>query len=268
MRLADIDLNDADSVWQCLNDAERLEFESIVHGDDISNLVDMKDPWWMRQEKIPHKLVEEMGNSDDASTKTEMPISNTGASYADDIPVIFQRIAPFGNLSTKPAAKCLQHNLANVLAAYVRTYRYFNGDHIAEPVEACSYLLLMCGNLRCNQNFDDHAIAVDAVAPDANVDDRAVTAADVLAILGGEHADGMSNIYTLAALSDVHRMMCAAKKITGISKPNPEKKEYYGEFFRRFQNHGVVDEKLVSRNKLKACAKKLEYYLAYVNQYQ
>lgn len=277
-RLKDIDLNDADAVWQRLSDAERLEFESIVHGDDIAQLVDMKEPWWTQPERTKPVLIEELpANGAAASAATD---AAAAADRPGDIPAVCQRIAPFAQLSAKPAAPCVQHNVANVLAAYARTYRFFNGDHMAAPLEAAGHLLQLSGNLRCNQNFEEHALAVEAIEPDASAAERATTAGDVLALLGGERADGRSNGYVLAALSDVHRMLGAARKVAGtqsgsggvpVDKSEVSEKDRTagGEFSKRFQEReGVVDAELVSRGKLTASVRKLEYYLAYVKQFQ
>lgn len=52
--------------------------------------------------------------------------------------------------------------MANVLASYAFTARYFNGE--IEPIEAASYLLDISTNLNTNANFENADFAVESVA--------------------------------------------------------------------------------------------------------
>jgi hypothetical protein len=46
-RLRNVDLDDADSVWEKLTLAERQEFENLLQNGDASQLVAPWEPWWL-----------------------------------------------------------------------------------------------------------------------------------------------------------------------------------------------------------------------------
>lgn len=52
--------------------------------------------------------------------------------------------------------------MANVIASYAFTMRYFNGE--IEPVETATYMLDICTNLNNNNNFEDPDLAIESVA--------------------------------------------------------------------------------------------------------
>lgn len=245
-----VDLDDANAVWNKLTEAERQEFENIVHSEDISMLMEVKDPWWTQ--KLPKALIEELS---DKPNQMKSSTSNT--------PTIYTKISQFDKLSAKPPSSSLRHNIVNVLAAYSVTYRFFGGDMLNSGQESCSFLLSICANLKSNANFDDDQMAIDAVVLDCGnervpIEDGqpALIREDVQSILGGP--GGSSHDYTLAALSDVRRMLVAAKKqVIGDGKTD-------GEFSKRFMDYQNVKSDLVEKSKLTACAKKLEFYLAFV----
>lgn len=259
-RLQDIDLNDANAVWSHLTEAERQEFENILQSNDISKLLDVREPWWTR--KIPKPLIEEI--TPQAPAKKPSPLIN-------NIPPIFPNILNLAQVSAKPPAACLRHNIVNVLAAYSLTFRYFNGEHLTSSKEASSFLASISGALRANANFADDQMAIDAVLNDCATEridledgQDALVRDDVQAILGGP--DGDSHQYTLAALSDVHRLWLSAKKCVAASNAaaKTEENDPDGEFSKRFMDHQHINGELVNRSKLSAGAKKLEFYLAFV----
>lgn len=259
-RLQNVDLNDANAVWSQLTEAERQEFENIVHSDDISNLIEILEPWWTQKTIKP--LIEEI-----TPNATKKPTETL------DIPPVFPNITEFAQLSTKPAAPCLRHNIVNVLAAYTITFRYFNGEHLASSEEACSFLMAISGALRVNANYDDDQMAIDVVINDCATEhvtledgQDALVRADVQAILGGP--DGDSHLYTLTALSDVHRLLLVAKKAVANGSTTLQQgavdKDGTAEFSKRFMDHQSVNRDWVNRSKLAVVAKKLEFFLAFV----
>jgi hypothetical protein len=45
--MRNVDLDDADSVWEKLTLSERQEFETLLHSGDVSQLVAPWEPWWL-----------------------------------------------------------------------------------------------------------------------------------------------------------------------------------------------------------------------------
>jgi hypothetical protein len=46
-RLRNVNLDDADSVWELLTAAEKQEFEELLQSGDASQLVGPWEPWWL-----------------------------------------------------------------------------------------------------------------------------------------------------------------------------------------------------------------------------
>lgn len=55
-RIKDLNLDDADAVWNALTEDERNEFEALLNQGDVGSIMPQWDPWWTyRRDK---KLVE------------------------------------------------------------------------------------------------------------------------------------------------------------------------------------------------------------------
>lgn len=48
-RLENVDLNDADEVWDRLSEQEKLEFQAILNSGDVSQLIPQYEPWWCKR---------------------------------------------------------------------------------------------------------------------------------------------------------------------------------------------------------------------------
>ncbi|GBP00797.1 hypothetical protein EVAR_77005_1 [Eumeta japonica] len=73
-RIKSIDLDDADAVWEALNEDERNEFEALLNKGDIESIVPQWIPWWLYQKKV--KVIEEVDanrNEEQAALK-ECPL--------------------------------------------------------------------------------------------------------------------------------------------------------------------------------------------------
>lgn len=46
-RLAGIDLDNADQVWEQLSEEERRQFEELLQSGDVSEVVPTWEPWWL-----------------------------------------------------------------------------------------------------------------------------------------------------------------------------------------------------------------------------
>lgn len=60
-RLAGIDLDDADGVWQKLTNDERQEFVAFLKSEDVAKFVPKWEPWWEQN----LKKVQEVEESDE-----------------------------------------------------------------------------------------------------------------------------------------------------------------------------------------------------------
>lgn len=267
-RLEGINLDDADAIWAQLTAGERKEFEAIVESNDIANIIPTYAPWWEQKSKKP--LVEEMPSTSEAAA---------GPNQITEHPPIHSAIADFAQISTKPPAACIKFNLTNVLAAYASVVRFFNGDHLETPHEAASYLISICANLKTNANFEEQTPAIDSVCYEAHNEgfsndhiDMDVIKRDIDFIAEGPDPSKPCNTYILAALSDIHHLVKAAKaerkvradgagKITGTGVD-------FEEFVKRFGDHKVADAQIIDKTKLNACIKKMEFYLAFVKKFR
>lgn len=85
----------------------------------------------------------------------------------------------------------------------------------------------------------------------------------------GQDPTKPSNLYILAALSDVHHLFVAAKaekRARCESTPGSSQGKNVGEFLKRFGDHKIADIQSIDKAKLNACIKKIEYYLAFVKK--
>lgn len=277
-RLEGIDLNDADAIWSKLTESEQKEFSKIVESEDVTSILPKFNAWW--ETKIKRKLVTEMNGdeSDEPNPKPQI-----------EHPKIIETIADFSRISTKPPANCVAHNLKNVLASYALMVRYFYGEHMTSKSEAVNYLVSVCANLRANVNFDDSSVAVESVRQDAinegySVDDHDMRQMkkDIDHLTDGPIQDKQTNTYVLAALSDLHCLFSVVKaekkhtesKAAALSeencqnKPSHEPSTESDKFSKRYGDRKVSNGQNVERGKLNAMIKKIEYYLAFVKEYQ
>ncbi|XP_069683761.1 zinc finger HIT domain-containing protein 2 isoform X2 [Periplaneta americana] len=248
-RMRNVNLDDADSVWEKLTPAERQEFEEMLQSGDASELVAPWEPWWLyRKKKV---LVEEM--------ETEYP------DYRVNCPKIKNNVPSFHQISKTAPSPCVKFNILNLIGAYCYTSRFFNGEHHSMPAEACSTFVSLSGNLSLNHTYDSAVIAVEAVAHEAvnctwiSGSNESVNCMkeDVQCILTGPE-DINCTFYLLAALSDMYQLMTEAKR-SKCSDADAVKKT--GEFSKKFSDQSSVS--LVQKDKLKLYTKKLEYYLSW-----
>lgn len=278
-RLEGINLDDADAIWAKLTVAERQEFEKIVQSDDVGSIMPTFNPWW--ENKVQKVLIQEI-NNDASGIEHEYE-------HSVEHPMIYDSIADFDTISPKAPAPCVEYNLINVLAAYTATVRFCMGDHMHSATEAVNYLVKICANLRTNANFDDQQMAIESVRSESHsagfsTDENDVQQMkkDIDFINEGPDPTKQSNVYILAALCDLHRLLIAAKTTKKLSQSkqistvqaahtsakcssnSPE----FQQFAKRFGDHKIAEFYDVERPKLTACIKKIEYYLAYAKRYK
>uniref|UniRef100_A0A1B0A7U5 HIT-type domain-containing protein n=1 Tax=Glossina pallidipes TaxID=7398 RepID=A0A1B0A7U5_GLOPL len=221
-RLKGVDINDADTVWECLTSREREEFKDMLKTGDIMKLVPDYVPWWLR--KLNSKIVEIGKESDDDSS----------------LPPIMNNIPKFSAICQKEPSPCLHYNLWNILSAYTCMNRFFGGEHLINPHEACVCLVNLSLCLKFGTNFEDVEDAIISVEMEALttgngaiqlmpagsgktpfVENREQLQADARAIMA-------SHRFKLAAISDILTTFSLTKKI--LKHPKKQDTEFQKAF--------------------------------------
>ncbi|XP_061386715.1 zinc finger HIT domain-containing protein 2 [Musca vetustissima] len=254
-RLKDVDINDADEVWEHLTAEEKEEFKKLLATGDIMKLVPDFRPWWLKDAKNS-KIV-------DISNKKEEPSHWT-------MPAIYENIAKFSTICSKEPAPCLHYNLWNILTAYACTARYFHGEHLTNPNEAAAFLVNLSSSLKYGTNFEEVEDAIVSVEMEALttgngaaqllptgspqsllVESREQLQSDAKQLMSTRHNK-------LAALSDILKIFQLTKNI--LKKAKKE----HAEFQKLFALSSGMEE--LTRTKVQQIVKKLEFYLSYVNR--
>lgn len=253
-RLKDIDINDADEVWERLTADEKEEFKKLIESGDIMKLMPDYKPWWLKKQNS--KIVE-------LPSKDEPPPT--------DVPAIAENIATFSSICSKEPAQCIHYNLWNILAAYSCTVRFFNGEHLTNPNEATAHLINLSSSLKYGTNFEEvedaiisvemealttgngatHLMPVKGTPKSLLVENRTQLQTDARQLMSTLH-------YKLAALSDILNLLQVTKKLLKASNKDE------AEFQKLFALSSGMEE--LTRSKVQQLIKKLEFYLSYVNR--
>lgn len=202
------------------------------------------EAWWLKEKK----LIEEISETKDVPSAPE----------------ILTNIVNFDTISSKPPADCVKHNLKNVLAAYVLSVRFFNGEHETSAHEFTNYFITTCANIKSNFNFDDDDIAIESVVHSCRNEGLTIDAAQGKLLHEDVQQISKCSLRVLAALSDIHRSMSQAKRSKFTKRPANEKSD----FSRKFFDHEIINFENLDKTKLNAGIKKIEYYLALVAKYK
>lgn len=62
-RIKDLNLNDADAVWEALTEDEKNEFEAMLNHGDVGSILPQWEPWWMYRKT--KKLVKDVDEKDE-----------------------------------------------------------------------------------------------------------------------------------------------------------------------------------------------------------
>lgn len=244
-RLTGIDLNNADAIWGKLTSNEKQEFEEIAKSDDVTKLLPPYEPWWTKK-----KLIEEISDANNDSST--------------DAPEIHKNIVDFTTISSKPPAACVKNNLKNVLAAYVLSVRFFNGDHLSSIHEFSNYFITTCANLKSNSNFDDEHIAIESVVHDCRTEGLTIDNGQVELLYSDVIQISQCFTHILAALSDIYRLLSLAKRNKYVKRTANDTSD----FSKRFFDYEIVNFQHLDKTKLNSSIKKIEYYLALVAKYK
>lgn len=258
-RLAEVDLNNADAIWERLTDTEKQEFKSIIYNGEIEKIVQPVEPWWKLQ--LEQKLVR-----DDKEDEIKLK------DILKKCPKIRSDIKEFQKISTKPPAPCIVYNIANVLGAYTYIFRYYNGDHGSYELEAADNLISICDNLKANVNFDSAIAVADSImmnCHNVNLFSDLKTKELIIEDLRDIYCEQDDHhSFLLSALSDVVSLFKSAKNKHRQDAPKDtsaaggSNKKFASEFM---STDGRSDFKqLENQTHFTGCIKKIEFYLSFV----
>ncbi|XP_059490313.1 zinc finger HIT domain-containing protein 2 [Neocloeon triangulifer] len=242
-RLAGIDLNDPDSIWQKLSEEEKAEFQNLVSSGDATKIVPTWDPWW----NYKAALVQEVESSD---------------KFKKHCPRINQKIPALKDVSKVNPA--VAFGIANVIYSYATITRYFQGDHLESDLvkEAADHLMDLSASLSKGENFVDQENAITSAKIQSieilgsTQDDESLVLDDVQKIMEGPSSEEQS-FYLLAALSD-----CLSLLKSASCKEKGDSLAAAGEFSKRFPDSKVREAKW-SKKQLILAIKKLEFYISW-----
>nr|XP_026490773.1 zinc finger HIT domain-containing protein 2 [Vanessa tameamea] len=255
-RIQDLNLDDPDALWNALTEDERNDFEAMLNQGDVGTIIPQWEPWWsFTKEK---KLVEDV---EESSKEMEA---------LKKCPEI-KSVPKFTSLTTVKPSPAIRFNMANVVASYAFIMRYFNGE--IEPMETASYLLDICTNLNCNNNFEDPESAVESVAQRClqseliQTDEASleVMRNDTLQILQGPSEENKLH-YNKATFSHIIQIFADAKSLSKRNETDlNDKSTNKGTFSRKFPEHKQNHLPSIDLSKVKKVIKKLEYYLSFLD---
>lgn len=245
-RLANVNLDDAEDVWDKLTEDERQDFVAFLKTEDVAKLIPSWQPWWLYNEE---------------SRITEVSADGAG-DFKSKCPKL-GNIKDFSSVTAKVPANCVKYNLINLLCAYAFTARYFNGEHhdyANEAVACCASVSLA---LKKGQNFEDYETAVKSVEQECINTEWIITDSenldlmrdDIAKILKGPNPQEKS-FYVLCALTDFQTLLRECQK------PKEQQNEA-GAFSKQFPNDRFPQVQYETKEKIKKYLKKCDYFLSY-----
>ena len=257
LRLGDVDLDDAEGIWERLTPGERRDFERRVRNGDIEKVVPEFSPWWEHREE--EKLVQEIGEDD-----------GDGDEFKSRCPDVVpdEDIPSLSSLTKAVPSPSVKFSLLNVLYAYAYGARYFSGDHSSCCLEFVDLCLTLSGSLSKGHNFETADEALEAAATNVNVHNRLAVSPemtrgakrDVYNIVRGPNRRE-SSFYILCALSDmkaVFEKCCKEGK-----KSNRDRGQHQRPLWK--QDASFTEE--VDLKTAKRSVKKLEFYLSWTKDH-
>lgn len=231
-RLEQLDLNDANSedILHVLSAKEKREFEAMLEDGRLSKLVELWQPWWLKD--VPLVIVPA-----DESASSIVSVDALAA------------LPPISSLLRgKEPSDYIVYNLVSVLFAFAHASRLYNGDLSSTPVE-CSISILAVSKAVQQTNYSSLEAALNdcftAVQDEASPQYSVAILQDVLKLLtsrGHAHVDtALAQLWQLFRLAKrrcrpptdgaaadkktKHDLFCAMKKI-----------EFYASWFRDYKH--------------------------------
>ncbi|KAK9876055.1 hypothetical protein WA026_011165 [Henosepilachna vigintioctopunctata] len=247
-RLANVDLDNAEKVWEKLTEDERKEFAAFLQSEDVTKLIPPWKPWWSYY--IDSKVQE---------------INTDIDGYKNRCPSI-ECVGKFTDLCKKQPPGSVKLNLINIMAGYAFTTRYFNGECADFPREVISCLGSIALSLKCHQDYENFEFAVKSVEQECLNIDWIVTDAENISAMR-EDLDQIlrgptrmeSKFYVECALADIHNLLKKALQMKSDKSG--------GSFAKHFPNAHFPEVKLHSSSRIKVFIKRVEYFLSYVHNF-
>lgn len=279
-RLEGVDIKDADAIWAKLSESERREMGQVAERHNMTAVLPTYNPWW--ENKVQRIQISEVGGDQCNVVSTEHEWRNLKH------PKIKKTIADFSQVSPKSPAPHIKNNLANILAAYSSTVRFFYGEHLRSAYEAVKYLYVICSSLKSNEDFIDLKLAIEDVRKEARKEGLTIEDCDIQqikrdvdSITEGPDPNRKTNCYVLAALSDLYRLFQLAKsrsavtarKTSGSSSktmeivPSMEQVNECRQFINRFGDYKIVEFISMDKKQISSTLKQVEYFLAYTKKF-
>ena len=191
-RISGIDLEDTNSVLRALTLQEKQQFENLLTSGNAKSIIEFWEPWW--SDKV------QLVTFDDDEQQAKFP-------------PMLESIPELKALLSRPAAQSVQFSVFNVLYAFAYTARLFNGDIFEDPSDSASCILNLSKALDQSafDNVQSAIASATTAAAHAGVFSRApafqaAILCDVIALVSND------KLHTLRALSELHRVLKAAKK--------------------------------------------------------
>lgn len=263
-RIAGINLDDADAIWEKLNEQERQELKSLLYNNECHDMIERITPWWCNQMNTQLIRDEEMFQSE---------IEN----ILKSCPEFAKNIADFENLTKTNPHSCIIFNCCNIVTAYVYLFRYFNGDCHSYVNEFTDSLIEICDNLKKDTNFLDENIssvvesvilncANNGLPTDSNT--HFILIDDLKKIINGPILDmgaQRERDFLLSALSDCLNLIETAynqnQERKSVKKNDQKAKS---RFLSEFANTNAKLNYYHSKKIIKKNVKKIEYLLSFV----
>ena len=247
-RLENINLDNADEVWSALTDDEKQQFEALIKNGEIEKLLPQWAPWWTYH--VKKKLVQDVDQQDKEET--------------NEYPALIE-VLIFNEL--QKASPNVRYNIINVVYAYAYVANYYNGDYSNCPLEAAVVFLDLSENMKANKVYKDAQSAIASVTHNVVNCDWLPQDEHTLSAFkeaGDSIMEGPEQknkyFYIAIALSELHRLLAAAKEEISKHKNKPERKEFSEKFLQRYN----MDYTHISKKSLLLYGKKLEYYLSWI----
>ncbi|XP_042210516.1 zinc finger HIT domain-containing protein 2-like [Homarus americanus] len=257
VRMADVDLNDSDTVWKKLTEEERQEFRELINKGALEDLIPPWSPWW--EQEVPK--VQEI-----------KPGSQSPPGRTADCPEVIE-VPLLSEVMKASPAPCIPFNILNVLSAYAWTVRLFNGDHQESSLDATEAILLLSKVLATNANFEAAATAVESPKMEAqnhpwlmeSEDFASTVKSDVWKILQGPAASDQT-FYVRAALSEIHMLLNTSRAtLSKKKKSTGGRKGLFSSSFMDGNEH--IELKISTLPTVKLALKKVEFLLSYIKEY-
>lgn len=217
-RLAEIDLEDSDRVWQALTPEEQRDFLAQLQSGAIHDLVpphpeaDHDQMWW--DIYWPASKIRPVDS--------QFPLH----------PKRPQIYVPEPLIDTQNSSPLIKHSILNCLCAYTFAYRhlkcYDKGSSCDKQSEFAAIVLAVSDNLRTGDNFMSTEAAIETATSKVAIFKSSCSVRpemirqDLLSIIRGPGEGHKDDTYVLAALSDLRRFLKKASQ-----KKEARKIEFY-----------------------------------------